>query len=143
MEKQKKKKDGRSLWKAIDWKGEAELKKNTQNDEQGIQKCFREVFQSVHTTNTPIVDDIVENLNSYHMYVPVLDDCPTMSEVNYALKKFGKGAGVDGLTAEIAQIIPSEMKDIILLLIQRVFYGKYPLEWTKQILHRKGRTFED
>ena len=43
--------------------------------------------------------------------------------------------GLDGLPGEIIPILPKSVKDLILILLTRVFFGQYPNEWSKQILH--------
>ena len=69
------------------------------------------------------------------MYIPSLDDMMQMNELEYALQCIGTGVSLDGLPPAIAKVLPHPLKEEILDLINRVFFGQYPGEWCKQILH--------
>ena len=69
------------------------------------------------------------------MYIPSLDDMMQMDELEYALQCIGTGVSLDGLPPAIAKVLPHSLKEEILDLINRVFFGQYPDEWCKQILH--------
>ena len=69
------------------------------------------------------------------MYIPSLDDMMQMDELEYALQCIGTGVSLDGLPPAIAKVLPHHLKEEVLDLINRVFFGQYPDEWCKQILH--------
>ena len=92
-------------------------------------KYFSDIFQSKKTIGMPKVTDMYEEMNDHNMYVPLLDDILRMEELEKAIDKSGKGTSFDGLTSDVIQIVPNSLKDIILVLMQRVFSGKYPTSW--------------
>ena len=68
-----------------------------------------------------------------------------MNELEIALKKNRKGVNFDGLSPDILHIIPKSLKEVILVLIKKVFFNKYPDEWKKQILNtitKPGHTYD-
>ena len=85
--------------------------------------------------NDPTILDVIEDLNSYDMYIPSLDDRMNMDELNYALQCVGTGVSLDGIPPSIAKCLPQSLKEIVLDLMNRIFFGQYPEEWCKQILH--------
>ena len=141
-----KKGDGKKLWECIDWKGKAEVQPEKQAKEAEILRYFKGIFQSPKTKNNPVIDDVWDELDTYDMYIPILDDTPSMQELESAINAVGTGVSIDGLPPKIVKILPPSMKEHILNLIQQVFFGDYPTEWTKQILHsikKEGHTAED
>ena len=141
-----KKGDGKKLWECIDWKGKAEIKVDKPPEEAEIVRYFKSIFQSPKTKNDPVIDEVWEELETYDVYIPTIDDQPTMEELESACRAIGTGISIDGLPTKIVQFLPKSMKEIILHLIQKVFFGEYPSEWTMQILHsitKDGHTAED
>ena len=141
-----KKGDGKKLWECIDWKGRAEIKPEKPAEEVEIVRYFKGIFQSPKTKDNPVVDEVWEDLETYDIYIPTLDDKPTMEELELACKAIGTGISIDGLPTKIVQFLPKSMKEVILDLIQKVFFGEYPTEWTMQILHaitKDGHTAEE
>ena len=65
----------------------------------------------------------------------MLDDEINEVEFDLAIRTIGNGLGVDGLPGDILNMVPPEMKKLVLILMKRVFTGVYPSEWEKQILH--------
>ena len=139
-------KDGKALWEMIDWKGKAEVKADETANECEMLKYFTGIFQSTKTKTHPTVSTTFCDLESYDTYIPILDDIPSMLELLVAMKRLGKGVSLDGIPPSIVNILPMSMKEVILSMIQRVFFGQYPDEWTKQILHslkKDGHTPSD
>ena len=56
-------------------------------------------------------------------------------ELDYALQCIGTGVSLDGITPAVAKVLPMHLKEMILDLLNRIFFGQYPDEWCKQILH--------
>ena len=84
-------------------------------------------------------------LDSYEGCVPLLDDIPGLDELNIALKSIKRGVSFDGLPPKVLLLLPPSLKEVILTLIQTVFFGGYPREWRLQILHaltKPGHTYE-
>ena len=127
--------DGKKLWQAIDWNGKAEIKIEKPAYEADTIKYFTGIFNSAKTKNDPTVLDIIEDLHRYEMYIPSLDDTMGMDELDYALRSIGTGVSLDGIPPAIAKVLPQSLKEAILDLLNRVFFGQYPDEWCKQILH--------
>ena len=53
------KNNGKKLWDKIDWKGKAEMKVEKIAAESEILKYFKSIFQSIKTSDHPIVSDIM------------------------------------------------------------------------------------
>lgn len=129
------KKDGRKIWEVIDWKGKSEvMNKKTLHDSQ-IEKYFRNIYQSDKTNLHLTVNNILNELHNYFLYIPILDDLPNMIEVENAINNIHRGTGMDGLPPNYIKILPKATLDRLLLLVQKVFMISYPEEWNKQILH--------
>ena len=138
--------DGKQLWKAIDWKGRAETKVEKPAHEADTMKYFTGIFQSTKTKDHAIISDISEDMSKYENYVSALDDPITIEELNTALKEIGTGVSLDGIPPAIATILPLNIQENILDLLNRVFNGNYPDEWCKNILHsikKDGHTPRD
>ena len=78
-----------------------------------------------------MIDEVWDELDTYDMYIPILDDTPSMQELESAINAIGSGVSIDGLPPKIVKILPPSMREHILKLIQQVFFGDYPTEWTK------------
>ena len=127
--------DGKKMWERIDWKGKAEEKKEVLIRDQDVDTYFRDIFQSEKTQHHPKIAEIQSKLDVYESYVPTLDDPITQEEFDSAMKKLGKGCGLDGIPANIVQILPSKMRNVVFTLLKNTFDGEYPRSWTKQILN--------
>ena len=127
--------DGKTMWKFIDWKGKADLKKEALIQETDITPYFKRIFQSEKTQNHPKVESIQDRLDTYMCYVPELDDPFTLKELEFAVKKVGSGCGLDGIRAEVIQMLPPSFMKCVLEVFKRVFVGEYPEQWEMQILN--------
>ena len=127
--------DGKSMWKLIDWKGRADLKKEILIQESDITPYFKNIFQSEKTQEHPKVESVKERLESYTCYVPGLDDPFTLEELIAAVKRVGSGCGLDGIRADVIRMLPPTFLKCVLDVYKRVFVGDYPKEWEKQILN--------
>ena len=140
------KKDGKKLWQLVDWHGKAE-KKDTVDVQKSVKyKFFSEIFQSKKTAGMPIVADVIKDIELHNIYIPYPDDPPSLDELEEAISNSGKGVSFDGLPANILLLIPDELKQIIHKLMINVFFGDYPSNWEKQILHaipKEGHTTKD
>ena len=123
------------MWERIDWKGKAEEKKEVLIRDQDVDTYFRDIFQSEKTKNHPKIEDIQSKLEEYETYVPILDDPIQQDEFDLAMKKLGKGCGLDGIPADIVQILPTKMRNTIFTLLKNTFDGEYPGSWSIQILN--------
>ena len=106
---------------------------------------FLNIFQSKKIKDTPHVSCITNLIEEHKVHIPSLDRSPDMNELEIALKKNRKGVSFDGLSPDILHIIPKSLKEVILVLIQKVFFNKYPDEWKKQILNtitKPGHTYD-
>ena len=138
--------DGRKLWNSIDWKGSAEAKVEKPAHESDTMKYFTSIFQSTKTKDHATIKDIKENLDNYNQYVPSLDDSFTMKELDNALKLIGTGVSLDGIPPAIATILPQNIKENIIELMNRIFDEQYPDEWCRNLLHsikKDGHTSKD
>ena len=116
-------------------KGKPKKKKNDDVPKDIKQNYFSDIFQSEKTSGMPKVSDVINEVSTHDIYLPILDDIPSHNELDEAISDSGKGVSFDGLPPNILNIIPDSMKNIILKLMQNVFLGRYPKSWEKQILH--------
>ena len=63
------------------------------------------------------------DLALYNISIPVLDDPPSMEELVGAINSRGKGVSFVGLPPEILQLLPNQLKEVILKLIVNVYFG--------------------
>ena len=69
-----------------------------------------------------------------------------MFELEIAIKTIRRGISFDGLPPNILRIIPYDLKEIILILIQNIFFTEYPKDWNVQLLHaitKPGHTYKN
>ena len=88
------------MWEKMDWKGKADAKKEVLIRDQEVDTYFRDIFQSEKTSHHTKIKDIRTKLVEYDLYVPTLDDPITQEEFDVAIKKLGKGCGLDGIPAD-------------------------------------------
>ena len=93
------KNDGRRMWELIDWKGKAESKNEALINDADVDSYFRNIFQSDKTYGHPVVRDVSDTLMTLETSIPLLDCIFRVEEFNAALKKIGKGCGLDGIPA--------------------------------------------
>ncbi len=139
------KNDSKNMWDKVDWKGKCEVEKKTEQiNETTISEYFKKIFQSEKTKKNLTVKDVIDQVNKYDTEVWELDKPPEMDELELALKTKRNGVSFDGLPSDILVILPASMKHVILMLIQKIFFGDYPEEWKIQILHaltKHGHTY--
>ena len=86
---------------------------------------------------------MVNQLQHPGLHIPVLDDDPSVDEVNAASKHMGTGTSLDGLSPDILKILPPSMINLILCFMKSCFRTKYPDIWKSQLLFphpKKGHT---
>ena len=108
-----------------------------------VNNYFTNIFQSNRIINNPIVENIIESVNRYTFYVPLLDDKFSPSEFNDAINEIGKGTGIDGLDPMISYLFPSALRIALLDFLNLVFENSYPCDWEKHALFpilKKGHT---
>ena len=124
-------KDGKSLWKAIDWKGKSVVERSEEIPANVIHTYFKGIFQSYKTEGNPTLEeDCVYQCN----YVEGLDEDITLEEVNAAMNEIGTGTGLDGIAPDILKIIPMSMRLLIHHLLNRIYSSTYPAHWQDQLL---------
>ena len=138
----------KKLWSLIDYNMKNEVKEDSLQcmSEKMIVDYFSDIFQSKRLANNPVVDDVEYLLNSYHMYIPILDDEFTLDELNYAITKNGRGTGIDSIDKRVALLFSQELRCSILKLFNHVFISRYPQEWTRQLLRpekKKGHSLKE
>ena len=131
----KARKNGKKLWDMIDWKGKADVKKETLIQDYAVDSYFRDIFQSKKTKDHPVITTIKNKLDAFEMYIPLLDDIPDQVELLNAIAKLGSGCGLDGIPADVIRMLPQQTLNLLLNMMRNTFTGKYPTEWQKQILH--------
>ena len=138
--------DTRKLWKMIDWKGEVREDSQNELSPHEIYSFFTKIFQAKKTEASPLLFDIMHQLNDYHQTIPITDNSITIDEVNKACMNTRKGIGFNGLPPDILKIVPHSLKEILQTLVQNVFGRNYPTQWENQLLfpiRKKGHTISD
>ena len=128
------KKDGRTLWSLIDWKGKSVKYEIEEIPPETIQKYFTGIFQSPKIVDTPPIHDAFKIFTDYETYVHILDKEITLEEVNTAIKDIGTGTSLDGISPDLATIFPKELRETIVDLLNMVFRSYYPEQWQEQLL---------
>ena len=72
-------------------------------------------------TTNPVVEDIMDVVNSYNCYIPLLDYPFSIDEFNTAINEIGKGTGLDGLEPKVAHLFPMTVRLEPLKFINIVF----------------------
>ena len=139
-------KDGRTLWSLIDWKGKSIDYQTEEIAPEAIQSYFRGIFQSPKIIDTPPIQDAFKHFVDYDTYVHILDREITLEEVNEAIDSIGTGTSLDGISPEIATILPKQLREVITVLFNNVFTSYYPRQWQEQLLFahpKKGHKTSD
>ena len=123
--------DGRSLWRAIDWKGKNVKEKTEEIPADVIQSYFRGIFQSQKNKNNKT---LVKGETYECEWVEVLDHDITMEELNKAMDEIGTGTSLDGISPDILKIIPMSLREHIQELFNKIFITSYPEAWQDQLL---------
>ena len=132
--------DGKRMWKLIDWKGKADLKKEPLIHHTDITPYFKKIFQSDKTKNHPKVGAAKNELDTYNNYVEQTDKDFDTAELLRAVKKVGSGISLDGIPSSVIKMLPPPFLTVVLQLLQRVFLGEYPEQWEKQILNAVSKS---
>ena len=123
--------DGRSLWKAIDWKGKSINEKSEEISANVIHTYFKGIFQSPKTRD----NSTLKEEDTYDVgYVEELDQDISLEEVNKAINEIGTGTGLDGIAPDVLKIIPVSLRELIHQLFNQVFNSTYPTHWQDQLL---------
>ena len=128
------KKDGRTLWSLIDWKGKSVNYQVEEIPPETIQKYFTGIFQSPKIVDTPPIHEAFKYFTDYDTYVHILDKEITLEEVNEAIKDIGTGTSLDGISPDVAILFPKELQEVIVDLFNKVFTSFYPERWQEQLL---------
>ena len=78
-------KDGKKLWERIDWKGKCVVYQPKDISPSVITPYFKNIFQSEKLNDAPAIDNVLNQLEHYNLYIPLLDDTPSIDEVNAAI----------------------------------------------------------
>ena len=123
--------DGRSLWKAIDWKGKSINEKSEEISANVIHTYFKGIFQSPKTRD----NSTLKEEDTYDVgYVEELDQDISLEEVNKAINEIGTGTGLDGIAPDVLKIIPISLRELIHQLFNQVYSTTYPTYWQDQLL---------
>ena len=128
------KKDGRTLWSMIDWKGKSVNYQVEEIPPETIKKYFTGIFQSPKIIDTAPIDEAFKYFIDYDTYVDILDKEITVEEVHDAIKDIGTGTSLDGISPDVAILFPKELQEVITKLFNKVFESYYPEGWQEQLL---------
>ena len=131
-------KDAKSLWQAIDWKG------NYLTPPSGNLQPTNEKFAH-HFSTLLNPEERSEDLHipSSGIYIPALDDDITPREVLEQINKLksGKAAGADCIPPGIFKQLPDDWIILLTFIMNIVFYGTYPAVWCLSklfVIYKKG-----
>ena len=114
------------VWKKINWKGEVKSANKIHPTINELKEHFEDIYTD-EDNSLKNIDDLVSDV-----YIPVLDDPITSSEVHDSMKKCKKG-GYDFPIASTKKFVQVFMP-IILLLMNTIFYGYYPIKLAYSLL---------
>jgi hypothetical protein len=133
-------KDEKSLWHAINWKGEF-LPLQTHDDrpsDESFKKHLEQLLNPVEA-ETLLNGEIVSQVD-----VPLLDQRISPMEIDSVIKmqlKPDKGCGPDGIPPVTFKLLPVQWILCVATLCTTVFYNHYPQCWNLaklQMLFKKG-----
>ena len=114
--------DPRSIWKAINWKGDVEEDTMKPDDSQ-----FKLHFENLLKVNTEQNTDVQVNDSPY---IPVLDDAFTLQEVTKAIKEQKVGKSYTGICPGLLANLPGIWLMFLLILFNLIFHSfSYPAQW--------------
>ena len=134
--------DDKQLWKAINWKGEFDLKQS--REEKPSDEEFKSHFENLcyPESEHPLIPD--ELTEEYYVSVGVLDDPINPEEVDEVIKKQvkpKKSSGPDGVSPGLFKLLPIQWIVQLALLFNTVLFSSYPSSWLfarLTILFKKG-----
>ena len=119
-------KDPKQIWKSINWSGKYKCPDSVSSapNDESFAKHFEDLLNPIRNTQ-PL------SVPSTDVYMPIMDDPISTSEVDDALRRLqaSKAAGPDSLPPGILKHLPDDWIVLITLLFNLVFLGQYPTEW--------------
>ena len=109
------------LWGNIDWKGRVQHASNIYPTINQLKNHFEDIYETSKYIDTLKIIKI-----SSDVYIPILDDPITESEVKDSLKKCKKG-GYD-FTLPVLNYIVTNFMPTIIILFNVMFYMCYPVK---------------
>ena len=130
--------DPRQIWCAINWRGTFDTKIRNSPSNQVFADYFKRLFGE---SDSNIDYNEAGSINN--VYIPLLDDPISEREVRDSIKllKGNKAAGPDGISPGILKLLNDSWVELIVYLVNIIFYTYYPDEWTKSKLitiYKKG-----
>jgi hypothetical protein len=104
---------------------------------EGMQRMWRTYFETLLNCRREVEPNVWEALPTHTPSAPMLEDPPTWSEVEGAIKGLcnGKAAGVCELKAELLKFGGKDLSAVLHDLLRRVWESeKVPEEWRQAIL---------
>ncbi len=134
--------DPKKLWKMIDYKGE--VRSGTSCPPKIIRSYFsNSIFNSPKITGNPILSEMNNKVEEYEKINESTDKDPSTEELSLAINKYGNGVSFDGLSGPILNLLPPNLRDVVLKLYQSIFRTFYPSPWQSQLLspiEKKGHS---
>ena len=120
------KSNGRKLWELFDWNDESKNVNYDPINPKIINSDFTNIFLNKNIIGNPTIQDIIQAVNNYDIYIPVLVDDITMDEVNNAIEEIWTGAGIDGLDPSLTNIFTYKLKHSLVTFLNRIHGHMYP-----------------
>ena len=120
--------DAKALWSKIDWKGNYTRKKPSRHP---TILEFQNFFQDLYTCEDSNENVNISNLQSC-ITIPVVDDLISKNDVDEAVKSM-KNGGFD-YNLPILLILTSCFSNTILLLLNFIFFVRYPVDLALSLL---------
>ena len=136
--------DPKTLWRAIDWKGEF----NPAPDKEKPSDLEFQVHLEKLLNPADLEDEAWPTLNENNVTIPLLDDPISQAETTYAMHKQlkpGKQAGPDGNSPGTFHLLPATWIVFLVSILNLVFCSSYPVAWAKaklSMLFKKGNSLE-
>ena len=114
------KSNGRKLWELIEWNDKSKNVNYDTINPKIINSYFTNIFQNKNIIGNPTIQDIIQAVNNYDIYMPILDDVITMDEMNNAIEEIGTGVGIDGLYPSLTNIFTYKLKLSLVTFVNRI-----------------------
>ena len=111
-----------------------------------LQLTQRSQIHTSQTERNPTIEDVMQNINEYNVYLPILDDDIIVEEINNVVDEIGTGIGVNGLNPNLTKLFTIKFKLFVVKFLNRIHGHIYPDNWKRQVLFsdtKKGHKRED
>ena len=117
-------KDPKTIWGAINWKGDIDKRSTNCPDDEHFKIHFEELLND--SSNDSFEQDLEEC-----PYIPILDDPFVPTELDVVMKDLKPGKSFTGICPGLFAVLPTVWLTFFVILFNILFLGmNYPVQWT-------------